>query len=213
MCWRHEAAAAAGAQGVHITLRMRLLCEVWRFGQSEPEQTYEVMNEVVVDRGANPYLTKIECWEHGRLITKVRLACSFALSQVIRPSDSPPASSCRDSCIGAVTAVMVALSAWALRCGRAAGGLLWIQVQADGVMLATPTGSTAYSVAAGGSMVHPNVPAILFTPICPHSLSFRPVSPLALLASAQLHPHVLSSSYPRLASVVLSIVIFLRKQS
>jgi len=48
-------------------------------------------------------------------------------------------------------------------------------VQADGVMLATPTGSTAYSVAAGGSMVHPNVPAILFTPICPHSLSFRPV--------------------------------------
>ena len=57
---------------MHITLRMRLLCEVWRYGQSEPEQTYEVMNEVVVDRGANPYLTKIECWEHGRLITKVQ---------------------------------------------------------------------------------------------------------------------------------------------
>ena len=48
-----------------------------------------------------------------------------------------------------------------------------VQVQADGVLLATPTGSTAYSVAAGGSMVHPNVPAILFTPVCPHSLSFR----------------------------------------
>ena len=59
-------------QGVHITLRMRLMCEVWRAGAAEPEQTYEVMNEVVVDRGANPYLTKIECWEHGRLITKVR---------------------------------------------------------------------------------------------------------------------------------------------
>jgi NAD+ kinase len=58
-------------QGVHITLRMRLLCEVCRAGEAGPQQTYEVMNEVVVDRGANPYLTKIECWEHGRLITKV----------------------------------------------------------------------------------------------------------------------------------------------
>lgn len=49
------------------------------------------------------------------------------------------------------------------------------KVQADGVMLSTPTGSTAYSVSAGGSMVHPNVHSMLFTPICPHSLSFRPI--------------------------------------
>ena len=111
--------AAANDAGVHITLRMRLECQVVEGATGLPRgEPFEVLNEVVVDRGASPYLTKIECWERGRLVTKV---------------------------------------------------------QADGVMLATTTGSTAYSVAAGGSMVHPNVPAILFTPICPHSLSFRPV--------------------------------------
>ncbi|KAG2463391.1 NAD kinase b isoform X1 [Polypterus senegalus] len=48
-------------------------------------------------------------------------------------------------------------------------------VQGDGVIVSTPTGSTAYAAAAGASMIHPNVPAIMVTPICPHSLSFRPI--------------------------------------
>jgi len=48
-------------------------------------------------------------------------------------------------------------------------------VQGDGLIIATPTGSTAYSLAAGGSMMHPAVPGIILTPVCPHSLSFRPV--------------------------------------
>ncbi|KAG2603393.1 probable NAD kinase 1 [Panicum virgatum] len=48
-------------------------------------------------------------------------------------------------------------------------------VQGDGLIISTTSGSTAYSLAAGGSMVHPQVPGILFTPICPHSLSFRPL--------------------------------------
>jgi len=49
------------------------------------------------------------------------------------------------------------------------------KVLADGVMISTPTGSTAYSLAAGGSMVHPGVSGVLFVPICPHTLSFRPL--------------------------------------
>ncbi|KAK3104652.1 hypothetical protein FSP39_007137 [Pinctada imbricata] len=48
-------------------------------------------------------------------------------------------------------------------------------VQGDGLIISTATGSTAYAVSAGASMVHPNVPAIVITPICPHSLSFRPI--------------------------------------
>jgi NAD+ kinase len=108
-----------------LTLRSRLRCIVMKKTENstnsngqEPNTNLLVLNEVVIDRGPSPYLSNIDLYLDGKLITSV---------------------------------------------------------QGDGLIVSTPTGSTAYAVAAGASMIHPSVPAIMVTPICPHSLSFRPI--------------------------------------
>ena len=111
-----------GDDGMKINLRMRFTCTVWRAGlhgggMTEGEQ-FEVLNELVIDRGPSPYVSNLELYGDDELLTVV---------------------------------------------------------QADGCIFSTPTGSTAYSLSAGGSLVHPDIPAILLTPICPHTLSFRPM--------------------------------------
>ncbi|OAX84847.1 hypothetical protein ACJ72_00775 [Emergomyces africanus] len=115
-----------GDVGMRVNLRMRFTCTVYRADRKlghlpgavvEGEQ-FEVVNELVIDRGPSPYVSNLELYGDNELLTVV---------------------------------------------------------QADGCIFSTPTGSTAYSLSAGGSLVHPSIPGILLTPICPHTLSFRPM--------------------------------------
>ena len=128
--------------GMRVNMRMRFTCTVYRDSHhgratsktsdnhsrtkdsnlSNPslieDVQFEVLNELVIDRGPSPYVSNLELYGDTHLLTII---------------------------------------------------------QADGCIISTPTGSTAYSLSAGGPLTHPSIPGILLTPICPHTLSFRPM--------------------------------------
>lgn len=66
-------------------------------------------------------------------------------------------------------------------------GAFVLHYKADGVIIATPTGSTAYSLAAGGPVLMPSVASFVVTPVCPHALTHRP---LVVNDKAQIELHV-----------------------
>ncbi|KAL8801820.1 MAG: hypothetical protein Q9223_006868, partial [Gallowayella weberi] len=131
-----------GDHGMRVNLRMRFTCTVFRSSTNDTTRNllsttsnprnlpktnptemvegeqFEVLNELVIDRGPSPYVSNLELYGDNNLLTVV---------------------------------------------------------QADGCIISTPTGSTAYSLSAGGPLTHPSIPGILLTPICPHTLSFRPM--------------------------------------
>lgn len=126
---------------------------------------FKVLNEVVVDRGPSSYLSNVDLFLDGHLITTVQGDGTQAETLCILGKYQHFS----ERLLGTDIIILYVTHC---HCVCAGGGCVCVP---SGVIVSTPTGSTAYAVAAGASMIHPNVPAIMITPICPHSLSFRPI--------------------------------------
>lgn len=184
--------ASAVSAGLTYTTRMRLACDVvWAGG--EACRDWADADQV---RGGHPpapgvstsCISSTGSWSSASSATSMPAAAVPAAAAITGATSrlsvrgTPPPLPTRVAAKAAPTSVQV-LNDVVIDRGAAssltnleiyADGAFVTRVQADGLILATPTGSTAYSAGAGGALVHPSVAAILLTPVCPHALSFRP---------------------------------------
>jgi len=91
-------------------------------------------------------------------------------AQVFRQGERVVASSCLND-----TVISKGVLARMIRMEVSINDQFVTSLRGDGLILATPTGSTAYSLSAGGPIINPMVEALVFTPICPHTLAHRPI--------------------------------------
>lgn len=109
----------------------------------------------------------LDGWLSGRFVVDERMMLDALLLDDERPHQ--PVAVLNDVVIGkAALARMIEFTV-------SVDGLVVSSYRADGLIVSTPTGSTAYSLAAGGSLLLPNMDAIIVNPICPHASSQRPL--------------------------------------
>lgn len=83
-------------------------------------------------------------------------------------------------------------------------GNLLTTYHADGLITATPTGSTAYSLAAGGPVVHPAVSALILTPINPHSFTQKPI---VLPGDSHIDITIIPSAFPAFSNTTIGLTL------
>ena len=132
-----------------------------------------------VNLGRLGFLAEVEASELPSMLQRLAKGAysveeRMMLEATVRDDDAPDPA--RESLL-ALNDVVLARSTFArmVRIEARASGSVIGMFAADGLIVATPTGSTAYSLSAGGPIVHPLLDCLVITPICPHSLAVRPV--------------------------------------